>query len=189
VIELLLQAERALSVGLTDQAERLYRQAADNDPRNAIAVVGLARVALERSDDATAYREAVRALRIDPENVAARRLVVRLQEVFAARGEALPSIGPEAPPPPPQSSEPTPSTVSPMGGDQVRPEREPPAPTPPAPGTPSPEPPAASSVSLAPKTAQPEPPAPSTPAPRSPASMPRRSSPSLIDRLLRRKRP
>jgi tetratricopeptide (TPR) repeat protein len=182
VIELLLQAERALSVGLTDQAERLYRQAADNDPRNAIAVVGLARVALERSDDATAYREAVRALRIDPENVAARRLVVRLQEVFAARGEALPSIGPEA-------SEPTPSTVSPMGGDQVRPEREPPAPTPPAPGTPSPEPPAASSVSLAPKTAQPEPPAPSTPAPRSPASMPRRSSPSLIDRLLRRKRP
>jgi tetratricopeptide (TPR) repeat protein len=187
VIELLLQAERALSVGLTDQAERLYRQAADNDPRNAIAVVGLARVALERSDDATAYREAVRALRIDPENVAARRLVVRLEEVFAARGEALPSAGPDAPPP--VSSMPTPSPLSPTGGDQVRPERESPAPTLPAPSTPSPEPPAASGASPAPIAAQPEPPAPRTPASRSPAPTPRRSSPSLIDRLLRRKRP
>ena len=93
MIELLLQAERALAVGLVDQAERLYRQVADADPRNSIAVVGLARVALERADDAEAWRQAKRALAIDPENVAAQRLVGRLEEVFATRGEPLPALG------------------------------------------------------------------------------------------------
>ncbi len=92
MIELLLQAERALSVGLVDQAERLYRQVAEADPRSSIAVVGLARVALERSDDPEAYRQSRRALAIDPENVAARRLVDRLEEVFVTRGEALPEV-------------------------------------------------------------------------------------------------
>jgi tetratricopeptide (TPR) repeat protein len=90
VIELLLQAERALAVGLVDQAERLYRQAADADPRNSIAVVGLARVALERGDEPEAWRLARRALEIDPENVAAQRLAERLEEVWAFRGESLP---------------------------------------------------------------------------------------------------
>lgn len=90
MIELLLQAERALSVGLLDQAERLYDQAAAADPRNSIAVVGLARVALERGDEAEAWRLAGRALGIDPENVAAQRLARRLEEVWAYRGESLP---------------------------------------------------------------------------------------------------
>jgi tetratricopeptide (TPR) repeat protein len=90
MIEILLQAERALAVGLVDQAERLYRQAAEADPRNSIAVVGLARVALERADEPEAWRQAQRALAIDPENVAAQRLADRLEEVWAYRGESLP---------------------------------------------------------------------------------------------------
>jgi len=91
VIEVLLQAERALAAGLVDQAERLYRQALAADPRNSIAVVGLARVALEHADDAEALRLAWRALAIDPENAAASRLAVRLEEVMMTRGDALPS--------------------------------------------------------------------------------------------------
>lgn len=98
MIELLLEAERALSFGRVDRAEQLYRQVADADPHNSIAVVGLARVALERGDDLAAYLEARRALAIDPENDAARRLVSRLEEVLATRGE------PVADPMPPASS-------------------------------------------------------------------------------------
>ncbi len=89
MIELLLQAERALSVGLVDQAERLYRSAIAADPHNSIAVVGLARVALERGDDVEAWSRSQEALRIDPENVAAQRLAERLDEVFAYRGESI----------------------------------------------------------------------------------------------------
>ncbi|HEX5826119.1 MAG TPA: tetratricopeptide repeat protein [Candidatus Limnocylindrales bacterium] len=100
MIELLLQAERALSMGLVDQAERLYRQAANADPRNSIAVVGLARVSLERGDDAQAWREAKRALRIDPENAAAQRMVERFEEVWRYRGTPLPDPEPDPEPAP-----------------------------------------------------------------------------------------
>ena len=108
MIELLLEAERALSFGRVERAEELYRQVAASDPRNSIAIVGLARVALERADDLGAYMLARRALVIDPENEAARRLAVRLEEVLATRGEPVTDPMPAPPPPPPAP----PTTVS-----------------------------------------------------------------------------
>jgi tetratricopeptide (TPR) repeat protein len=90
VIEILLQAESALSVGLLDRAEALYQQVAGADPRNSIAVVGLARVALERSDEVGALTLARRAMAIDPENNAAQRMVQRLEEVLRTRGVTVP---------------------------------------------------------------------------------------------------
>jgi tetratricopeptide (TPR) repeat protein len=91
VIEPLLEAERMMSLGLPDNAERLYRSVAEADPRNSIAVVGLARVAIERGDDLEALRLGRRALRIDPDNPAAQRLVARLEEVLTVRGVPLPA--------------------------------------------------------------------------------------------------
>jgi hypothetical protein len=114
VIELLIQAERALTLGLLDEAERLYRQTIAADPRNSIAVVGLARVALERGDEATALWHGRRALAIDPDNPAARRLVDRLVEVITTRGDALPSGGPAAASTTPPAAEPAqPGTPAP----------------------------------------------------------------------------
>jgi thioredoxin-like negative regulator of GroEL len=105
MIELLLEAERALSFGRVDEAERLYRQVAASDPANSIAVVGLARVVLEHADDAGAYLLARKALTIDPENEAAQRLVTRLDEVMRTRGETVPQP-PHQPAPPAAPSAP-----------------------------------------------------------------------------------
>src|SRR6186713_1628075 len=93
MIEILLQAERALSVGLLDRAETLYRQVANADPRNSIAVVGLARVTLDRGDEVGALALARRALEIDPENDAAIRLAARLEEVIDYRKDAAAELG------------------------------------------------------------------------------------------------
>ena len=89
MIEILLEAERNLTMGLLDHAEKLYWQAIESDPQNAIAVVGLARVALERGDDRTAYAFAIQALSLDPENATAVRLETRLAEVMTTRGEVV----------------------------------------------------------------------------------------------------
>jgi len=93
MIELILEAERALTVGRLDRAERLYRQAAELDPRNSIAIVGLARVTLDRGDERGAYALARQALQIDPENAAGQRLAERLEEVLRFRGEEPPPVG------------------------------------------------------------------------------------------------
>ncbi len=97
MIERLLEADRLLALGLTDQAERIYWQAVETDPQNAIAVVGLARVASERGDDRTALEFARKARAIDPENPAAFRLTARLEEIIATReGSAAATAAPNA---------------------------------------------------------------------------------------------
>ncbi len=130
MIELVLEAERAMSFGLLDQAERLYRQASEADPRNAIAVVGLAKVAIERGDEDEALALGDRALSIDPDNLAARRLVERLREIRAHRaGLPLPARSQQpVGDPVPRPSTPAPSLA--MRGPQPAARSEPP-PTPP----------------------------------------------------------
>ncbi len=118
MIELLLEAERALSFGRVDRAEQIYQQVAAADPGNSIAVVGLARVALEHADDAGAYLLARRALTIDPENEAAQRLVTRLDEVMRTRGEAVPEVPGEPPASP--SARPSAAPEPPAGPSRSR---------------------------------------------------------------------
>jgi hypothetical protein len=97
VIELLLHAERALSVGMLDRAETLYRQVAAADPRNSIAFVGLSRVALDRGDELEALELARQGLALDPENNAAQRMVQRLEEIIDYRLEVEGPIMPARP--------------------------------------------------------------------------------------------
>jgi hypothetical protein len=93
MFELLLQAEKALADGSLDQAERTYWQLIEIDPTNAIAVAGLALVALERGDERLARTFADRAIAIDPENVVAGRVVATLEHRGAKRVEAeLPDL-------------------------------------------------------------------------------------------------
>jgi hypothetical protein len=108
MIEALLQAERSLTVGQLDAAERVYRHTILADPRNSIAVVGLARVALERGDEVAAHGFARRALEIDGDNVAARRLLLRLEEVMRQRGDQ----------PPLATGDPGPESGQSMSGEQ-----------------------------------------------------------------------
>ena len=96
MIELLLGADQLLAAGELDRAERIYRQVAEADPRNAIATVGLARVADARGQRDAALALAERALSIDPDDQAAQLLVAE----FEARSSAPPdgtALGPSAP--------------------------------------------------------------------------------------------
>ncbi len=108
MIELLLQADRLLTVDMVDQARATYQRVADQDPNNAIAVVGLARCALAQGEDRDAYALAARALIIDPENDMARRMEARMAEVLTYRGETLPAVA--AAPGKPAAGTPMPGT-------------------------------------------------------------------------------
>jgi hypothetical protein len=87
VAELLLTAERLLTVDLVDLAEAKYRQAAAAAPRASAPVVGLARCALARGDDHEAWRLAARAHGLDPADDMARRMEARMAEILRTRGE------------------------------------------------------------------------------------------------------
>jgi tetratricopeptide (TPR) repeat protein len=177
MIERLLEAERALSVGLLDQAERLYQQAWEADPHNSIAVVGLARVALERGDEPAAQALALRALEIDPDNQAARRMVDRLVEVETTRSRAVAEQPPAEPAPEaPRSRRPhiaPPAAIRTSGSGKGRT-------TPPAPGPTLPKAkPLTTSTSKAPPTPKAPPPTPKPPPPQGQRAKPaKRPAPS-----------
>jgi tetratricopeptide (TPR) repeat protein len=94
MIERLLAAESALGRGELESAGRLFAQIAEADPRNAIAVVGLARIAARegRADEARALLG--RALEIDPDEAAARRM---LHELDAPAPAAPAAASPRTP--------------------------------------------------------------------------------------------
>jgi tetratricopeptide (TPR) repeat protein len=97
VIERLLAADEALDRDDLDTAAKLFGQVAEADPRNAIAAVGLGRVAAGRDDAAEARMWFLRALEIDPDEAAAKRLLAALDRELAA------PIAAAAPPRPEQA--------------------------------------------------------------------------------------
>jgi thioredoxin-like negative regulator of GroEL len=93
MIERLLAAEGALSRDELDHAQRLFGQVVEADPRNAMAVVGLARVLARRGDTDAARELLAHALEIDPDEAAARRVLAELDAAVT------PGAAPAAPPP------------------------------------------------------------------------------------------
>jgi tetratricopeptide (TPR) repeat protein len=91
MIELLLQARRADEAGQLDEAERRYQQVLAADPRNVIALVALARLARRQGDTAGSAELAERALAVDPDNEAARRLrAARAEDGAATTNPGMP---------------------------------------------------------------------------------------------------
>lgn len=89
MIERLLAGEAALARDELHAAERLFSQVSVADPRNAIALVGLARIAVRRGDRDDARTLAIRALEIDPDEAAAARLIAELDRPAAALEAAV----------------------------------------------------------------------------------------------------
>lgn len=88
MIERLLAADAAIERGDLDAAEKLFGQVAEADARNAIAAVGLGRVAAGRDDATGARTWFLRALEIDPDEAAAQRLLAALERELATAGAA-----------------------------------------------------------------------------------------------------
>jgi len=94
MIERLLAAEGALARDELDHAQRLYGQVVEADPRNAIAVVGLARVLAQRGDTDAARELLAHALEIDPDEAEAHRLLAELDVPKATPAVAAPPLAP-----------------------------------------------------------------------------------------------
>lgn len=94
MIERLLAAEGALLRDELDHAQRLFGQVVEADPRNAIAVVGLARVLARRGDTDAARELLAHALEIDPEEAAAGRLLAELEDGPEAVSASVPVEAP-----------------------------------------------------------------------------------------------
>lgn len=90
MIERLLAGEAALARDELDAADRLFAQVAEADPRNAMAIVGRARVAGRRGDVGLARTLAEQALAIDPKEAVAARLIRELARSVEAATPPLP---------------------------------------------------------------------------------------------------
>jgi thioredoxin-like negative regulator of GroEL len=110
MIERLLAAESALARDELDHAQRLFGQVADADPRNVMAVVGLAKVLARRGDTDAARELLAHALELDPDEAAAHRLLAEL--------DAAPGPPPVTPMPAPV---PAPAEASDAGPAAPRP--------------------------------------------------------------------
>jgi len=97
MIERLLAAEGALERDELDHAQRLFGQVAEADPRNAIAIVGLARVVARRGDTDAARELVAHALDIDPDEAAARRLLDELDRTSEPEPEDVAATPPMTP--------------------------------------------------------------------------------------------
>jgi len=80
-----IQADRLLVYGLLDQAEALYAEVLQAEPGNSEVAFGLARVALERGDEQLAHERVQLAVRLNPRNDDAQRLLFRLGEILETR--------------------------------------------------------------------------------------------------------
>src|SRR5207253_10761253 len=96
--------------------DRLFGQVAAADPRNAIAVVGLARTADRRGDGAAASAHLRRALEIDPEDAAARRLLGERSPAAAIASDAAIASGAAIAPLVAPAAAPSTSGPQPAGG-------------------------------------------------------------------------
>jgi tetratricopeptide (TPR) repeat protein len=91
-----IHADRLLTYGLLDQAERLYDEVLAAEPKNVEAALGLARVALERGDEQLAHERAKRAIQINPRFDDATRFEQRLAEIIASRASRAAHHAPQA---------------------------------------------------------------------------------------------